>query len=129
MPADVGRLALGSASSCQLQFASLTASGCCVCCTLETPVDCHLLDYDQFSGPSQVYKKYTGQMAALKFINKKGKGAKEVASLRQEMNILCTLEHENIIRWLEHFETDTDFVVVTELAQGATLTAPATPQF
>jgi fused len=64
-------------------------------------------------------KKYTGQMAALKFINKKGKGAKEVASLRQEMNILCTLEHENIIRWLEHFETDTDFVVVTELAQGA----------
>lgn len=58
-------------------------------------------------------------MAALKFINKKGKGAKEVTSLRQEMNILCTLEHENIIRWLEHFETDTDFVVVTELAQGA----------
>jgi serine/threonine protein kinase len=63
-------------------------------------------------------------MAALKFINKKGKGAKEVASLRQEMNILCTLEHENIIRWLEHFETDTDFVVVTELAQGALLTPP-----
>ena len=72
--------------------------------------------------PYQVYKgrkRYTGQMAALKFINKKGKGAKEVTSLRQEMNILCTLEHENIIRWLEHFETDTDFVVVTELAQGA----------
>jgi fused len=75
--------------------------------------------------PYQVYKgrkRYTGQMAALKFINKKGKGAKEVTSLRQEMNILCTLEHENIIRWLEHFETDTDFVVVTELAQGALLT-------
>lgn len=64
-------------------------------------------------------KKYTGQMAALKFINKKGKGAKEVTTLRQEMTILSQLEHENIIRWLDHFETDTDFVVVTELAQGA----------
>ena len=80
-----------------------------------------------FHDPLQVYKgrkRYTGQMAALKFINKKGKGAKEVTSLRQEMNILCTLEHENIIRWLEHFETETDFVVVTELAQGAPLNLP-----
>lgn len=71
---------------------------------------------------AQVYrgrKRFTGQMAALKFINKKGKSAKEVTTLRQEMTILSTLEHDNIIRWLDNFETDTDFIVVTELAQGA----------
>lgn len=64
-------------------------------------------------------KKYTGQMVALKFISKKTKGQKEQTALRQEFDILSRLEHENIIRWLDNFETDRDFVVVTELAQGS----------
>ena len=63
-------------------------------------------------------RKYTGQMAALKFIKKHGKSEKDKAGLRQEIAILRKLHHENIIKWLDTFETDQDFVVVTELAQG-----------
>lgn len=58
-------------------------------------------------------------MCALKFIKKYGKSVKDIASLRQEIAILRKLQHENIIQWLDNFETQDDFVVVTELAQGA----------
>ena len=69
----------------------------------------------------QVYKgrkKYTGQIVALKFILKHGKSEKDIKSLRQEIEILRTLQHENVIRMMDSFETKTDFVVVTEFAQG-----------
>ncbi|KAL0478209.1 serine/threonine-protein kinase TIO [Acrasis kona] len=69
----------------------------------------------------KVYKgrrKYTGQTVAIKFIAKKGKNEKELTSLRQEINILRKLNHENIILMLDSFETDTDFCVVMEHAQG-----------
>lgn len=69
----------------------------------------------------QVYKgrrKYTGQLVALKFILKHGKTKKDLEALRQEINILKTLQHENIIRMLDSFETDSDICVVTEFAQG-----------
>ena len=48
----------------------------------------------------KVYKgrrKYTGQIVALKFINKKGKSRKEIRSLRLEIDILRELNHPNII--------------------------------
>ena len=69
----------------------------------------------------QVFKgrrKYTGQIVAMKFIMKHGKSEKDIKSLRQEIEILRTLRHENIIRMLDSFETKTDFCVVTEFAQG-----------
>ena len=69
----------------------------------------------------QVYKgrrKFTGNVVALKYILKLGKSAKELEALRQEIEILKTLRHENIIRMLDSFETKTDIVVVTEFAQG-----------
>lgn len=69
----------------------------------------------------QVYKgrrKYTGHVVALKYIMKLGKTAKELDALRQEIDILKTLRHENIIRMLDSFETRTEVVVVTEFAQG-----------
>lgn len=55
---------------------------------------------------------------ALKFILKHGKLEKDIKSLRQEIEILRGLKHENIIRMIDTFETRTDFVVVTEFAQG-----------
>ena len=70
---------------------------------------------------AQVYKgrrKYTGQITAMKFIMKHGKSETDLKSLRQEIEILRTLRHENIIRMLDDFETPTDFCVVTEFAQG-----------
>ena len=55
----------------------------------------------------------------MKFIGKHGKSEKDVRNLRQEIEILSNLRHENIIKMLDWFETKTDFCVVTEFAHGA----------
>ncbi len=55
---------------------------------------------------------------AIKFICKKGKSEKDIKNLRQEIEILRELRHENIIQMLDAFETKEDFCVVTEFAQG-----------
>ena len=47
-----------------------------------------------------------------------GKTEKDIRNLRQEIEILRSLRHENIIQMLDTFETKTKFVVVTELAHG-----------
>lgn len=75
----------------------------------------------------QVYKgrrKYTGQITALKFIGKHNKSEKDIRSLRQEIEILRTLRHENVIQMLDSFETKTDFCVVTEFAHGVSPFSP-----
>ena len=69
----------------------------------------------------KVYKgrrKYCGQVVALKFIPKRGRSSKELKVLRQEIEILRTLQHENIVLMLDYFETDDQICVVTEFAQG-----------
>lgn len=66
--------------------------------------------------PLQVYKgrrRCTGQITAMKFIVKHGKSEKDIRNLRQEIEILRQLRHENIIQMLDAFETKTDFCVVT----------------
>ncbi|GAA0141846.1 non-receptor serine/threonine protein kinase [Lithospermum erythrorhizon] len=69
----------------------------------------------------KVYKgrrKYTGQTVAMKFIPKHGKSDKDIHNLRQEIEILRKLKHENIIAMLDSFESPQEFCVVTEFAQG-----------
>ncbi|OVA06997.1 Armadillo [Macleaya cordata] len=69
----------------------------------------------------KVYKgrrKYSGQTVAMKFILKHGKSDKDIQNLRQEIEILRKLKHENIIEMLDSFETPQEFCVVTEFAQG-----------
>ncbi len=69
----------------------------------------------------KVYKarrKNTGFTVAMKFINKHGKSEKDIKNLRQEIGILRTLNHENIILMFDAFETEREFCVVTEYAQG-----------
>lgn len=69
----------------------------------------------------KVYKgrrKFTGQTVAMKFILKHGKSEKDIHNLRQEIEILRKLEHENIIGMLDSFESPQEFCVVTEFAQG-----------
>eukprot|EP00899_Mesostigma_viride_P028194 jgi/Mesvir1/855/Mv17428-RA.1 len=63
-------------------------------------------------------RKYTGQITAMKFIMKHGKSEKDIRNLRQEIEILRNLRHDNIIQMLDAFETKTEFCVVTEFAQG-----------
>lgn len=63
-------------------------------------------------------RKHSGQIVAMKFITKRNKSEKDLANLRQEIEILRGLRHENIILMLDSFETSHDFCVVTEFAQG-----------
>ena len=58
------------------------------------------------------------QTVAIKLIPKAGKKEKDLKGLRQEIDILRTLRHANIIQMLDAFETGSDFCVVTEFAQG-----------
>ena len=69
----------------------------------------------------KVYKarrKNTGFTVAMKFITKHGKSDKDIRTLRQEIGILRKLNHENIILMFDAFETEREFCVVTEYAQG-----------
>ena len=55
---------------------------------------------------------------AIKMIPKAGKKEKDIQGLRQEIDILRKMRHENIIEMIDAFETTSDFCVVTEFAQG-----------
>lgn len=69
----------------------------------------------------KVYKgrrKYSSQTVAMKFIPKHGRSEKELHNLRQEIEILRKLKHDNIIEMLDSFESPQEFCVVTEFAQG-----------
>ena len=39
-------------------------------------------------------------------------------NLRQEIAILSALDHENVVKMFDYFETEREFCVVTEFAQG-----------
>ena len=83
--------------------------------------DYHILERIGEGSFGKVYKgrrKYSGLIVALKFISKQGKSAKDIMNLRQEISILKGLNHQNIITMLDSFETDQEFCVVTEYAQG-----------
>ncbi|KAG2314138.1 hypothetical protein Bca52824_017260 [Brassica carinata] len=78
--------------------------------------DYHVIELVGEGSFGRVYKgrrKYTGQ-----FIMKQGKSDKDIHSLRQEIEILRKLKHENIIEMLDSFENAREFCVVTEFAQG-----------
>ena len=69
----------------------------------------------------KVYKgrrKHTGQTVALKFIGKPGKSERDLRNLRQEIAILSALDHDNVVKMFDYFETEREFCVVTEFARG-----------
>jgi fused-like protein len=83
--------------------------------------DYHIIELIGEGGFGKVYRarrKATGLVVAMKFIIKKGKNEKELRSLRQEIDILTSLDHDNIVMLLDAFETQTEFVVVMEYAKG-----------
>ncbi|XP_061753593.1 serine/threonine-protein kinase 36 isoform X3 [Nerophis ophidion] len=63
-------------------------------------------------------KKFLGQVVALKFMPKMGRSKKELQSLKKEIDIMTNLQHPNIVKLFDSFETDTEVVVVTEYAEG-----------
>ncbi|KAL6896827.1 hypothetical protein ACP4OV_007399 [Aristida adscensionis] len=83
--------------------------------------DYHVIELVGEGSFGKVYKgrrKYTRQTVAMKFILKHGKTDKDLHNLRQEIEILRKLKHENIIEMIDAFETPQEFCVVTEFAQG-----------
>ncbi|KAL6657315.1 hypothetical protein ACP70R_005095 [Stipagrostis hirtigluma subsp. patula] len=83
--------------------------------------DYHVIELVGEGSFGKVYKgrrKYTRQTVAMKFILKHGKTDKDLHNLRQEIEILRKLKHENIIEMIDSFETAQEFCVVTEFAQG-----------
>ncbi|CAI5747515.1 unnamed protein product [Peronospora destructor] len=81
----------------------------------------HILERIGEGSFGKVYRgrrKYSGHIVALKFVTKQGKSARDLKNLRQEINILRQLNHCNIIAMMDSFETDREFCLVTEYAQG-----------
>ncbi|KAH7469282.1 Serine/threonine-protein kinase TIO [Phytophthora ramorum] len=81
----------------------------------------HILERIGEGSFGKVYRgrrKYSGHIVALKFVTKQGKSARDLENLRQEINILRQLNHCNIIAMMDSFETDGEFCMVTEYAQG-----------
>ncbi|KAM0954436.1 putative protein kinase ULK-Fused family [Dioscorea sansibarensis] len=66
-------------------------------------------------GEGSFGKVYKGRR---KFTGQHGKSEKDIHNLRQEIEILRKLKHENIIEMLDAFENPQEFCVVTEFAQG-----------
>ncbi|GBP55695.1 hypothetical protein EVAR_18988_1 [Eumeta japonica] len=62
-------------------------------------------------------RKDTNEIVALKVIRKKGRSTKDLKNLRQECDIQRQLNHPNIIRMIDSFDTETELVVVTEHAE------------
>ncbi|NXO04898.1 STK36 kinase, partial [Rhinopomastus cyanomelas] len=81
----------------------------------------HVLEAIGEGSFGRVYKgrrKYSAQVVALKFIPKMGRSEKELKNLQQEIEIMRSLHHPNIIQMLDSFETDKEVVVVTDYAEG-----------
>ncbi|GAB9464895.1 Ulk/fused protein kinase [Globisporangium polare] len=81
----------------------------------------HILERIGEGSFGKVYRgrrKYSGHIVALKFVTKRGKNAKDLENLREEIRILRRLNHCNIIAMLDSFETEGEFCMVTEYAQG-----------
>ena len=62
--------------------------------------------------------KQTGEVVALKLIPKVGHSEKEIRSLRSECKIQKELNHPNIVRMIDAFETDNEVISVAEYVPG-----------
>ena len=59
--------------------------------------------------------KQNGQEVAIKFIEKKIIGAEDMALLAREIDILKKVNHDNVLKLVETFETDSVIALVMEL--------------
>ena len=62
--------------------------------------------------------KQTGEIVALKLIPKVGHSDKDIQSLRSECKIQKELNHPNIVRMIDAFETDNEVISVAEFVPG-----------
>jgi calcium/calmodulin-dependent protein kinase I len=65
--------------------------------------------------------KKTGNIVAVKCIDRNGLPEEDEASLRQEVEIMRSLDHPNIVKLLDFYEEDKYFYVVLEYLPGGEL--------
>lgn len=94
--------------------------------------ECKVEDFESLSRKAigegafgQVYKVRhveTGNLYAIKVIQKSRIIAKDMLQqLRREIRIMYCLDHPNIIKLYNHFEDDTNFYLIMELAENGSL--------
>jgi len=65
--------------------------------------------------------KQTGEKVAVKFIEKKFVDQEELKLLQREIDIMARVQHTNVLRLFEIFDTDTKLSLVMELVNGGEL--------
>ncbi|XP_029643431.1 death-associated protein kinase 1 [Octopus sinensis] len=78
----------------------------------------------QFAVVKKCKQRETGKEYAAKYIRKRRAGGRRGASLediRKEVEILCELDHPNIVQLYECFETKTEVILILELVPGGEL--------
>lgn len=65
--------------------------------------------------------KQTGEKVAIKCIDRRGLAKDDEDALRQEVSIMKTLNHENIVKFFDFFEEPKYFYVVLEFVEGGEL--------
>lgn len=74
-----------------------------------------------FQGNANVEEENNEQKVAVKCITKKRLNQKAIESLHQEVEILKSLDHPNIIKYVNYFENDDDIHIVMEVVDGGDL--------
>ena len=77
-----------------------------------------------FGGNSVVrsgVRKVGNHPVAIKVMNKRGLKPRQITLIRNEVEILKTLDHSNIVKFLDFFEEDDFFYLVTERISGGEL--------
>uniref|UniRef100_A0A182IW08 non-specific serine/threonine protein kinase n=1 Tax=Anopheles atroparvus TaxID=41427 RepID=A0A182IW08_ANOAO len=77
----------------------------------------NLIGEGSFGKVYKAVEKTLKTTVALKIINKRGRSGREIKGLRGECEIQRNLQHPNIIRMVDSFETQNEIVVVTEYAK------------
>lgn len=65
--------------------------------------------------------RQTNEKVAIKIIQKKKMNQKDINDVYQEIEILKTLDHPNIVKLIDFFEDDKCIYIVMELMQGGSL--------
>jgi serine/threonine protein kinase len=69
----------------------------------------------------QVKHLKSGQIRAAKVIRKARFGAEHYSTLRQEIDVMARLDHPNIIKLFDVFETPNELYIIMELCLGGEL--------
>ena len=84
-------------------------------------VDSQILGRGNFANVKKATLKSNGEVRAVKIIDKLELNDEERVRLKYEIDILKNLDHPNILRLYELYETRSDLILVTELCDGCEL--------